>query len=265
MDETFNEEMFKTVKKGGYDKEDVKNQFQILRAASASEKEKLNETIKEKDTKIAELNDKINELEAEISSLKRDIQEKYQSYIDNYNSIGQIIYEAKIQSQKTADEANAKKEKILSEAETLKKSIIEEAKAEALAVLKKAKDDAEEEAKRVKGEVEGELAKGRRQYQKIREKTDGIMGKLNTIQKELMSTFKAIHEISSSEEKSGIVAENEDDNADDLDDFGEVIKEDFTVEIPDDYDAFDTHEIDFKTLSEELEKLSKEDDENTDN
>ena len=49
MDETFNEEMFKTVKKGGYDKEDVKNQFQILRAASASEKEKLNETIKEKE------------------------------------------------------------------------------------------------------------------------------------------------------------------------------------------------------------------------
>ena len=45
------------------------------------------EIIQARDREIEDLKKKLNERDAEIEQLKADIRDKYQSYIDNYESI----------------------------------------------------------------------------------------------------------------------------------------------------------------------------------
>lgn len=51
-------EMFKTAVMGGFDKDDVMEQFQILQDKAADEKVKLEQQIQEKEEKIKELEDR---------------------------------------------------------------------------------------------------------------------------------------------------------------------------------------------------------------
>lgn len=90
-----NEEMFKTTLMGGFDKDDVLRQVQKMKDEAYAEKSKLLLVLKGKDKKIAELTNRMALKEAEIERLERDIREKYQSYIDNYEMISQLVFDAK--------------------------------------------------------------------------------------------------------------------------------------------------------------------------
>ena len=50
----YNEEQFKTTLMGGYDKEDVQNQFRMLKDTAQAEKNRLNSTIEELNKTIEE-------------------------------------------------------------------------------------------------------------------------------------------------------------------------------------------------------------------
>ena len=63
------------------------------------------EMIQARDREIEELKKKLSEREAEVEKLKADIRDKYQSYIDNYESIGSLVYDAKIRSEQMIRDA----------------------------------------------------------------------------------------------------------------------------------------------------------------
>lgn len=169
------DEQFKTTLMGGYDKEDVQNQFKMLKDAAQAEKNKLNTEIEEKNKVIEEKDALIKEKNEEIEKLKKDISEKYQSYIDNYDTIGKIVYETRIEADKMLKEAQESKSKIISGAE-------EEAKAK----IAKAQT-----------EVERTISDGKRRYEVLQEEINELITLVNQVQHKFMKSFKAIHEISS--------------------------------------------------------------------
>lgn len=86
-------EMFKTTLMGGYDKEEVQEQIQKLKDEMAEQQEAYKKQIEEKDARIAELQKRIELKEEYQVRLEEDIKEKYQKYIDNYESIGKLVFE----------------------------------------------------------------------------------------------------------------------------------------------------------------------------
>ena len=91
-------EMFKTTLMGGYDKEEVQEQIQKLKDEMAEQQEAYKKQIEEKDARIAELQKRIELKEEYQVRLEEDIKEKYQKYIDNYESIGKLVFEAQVKA-----------------------------------------------------------------------------------------------------------------------------------------------------------------------
>ena len=91
-------EMFKTTLMGGYDKEEVQEQIQKLKDEMAEQQEAYKKQIEEKDARIAELQKRIELKEEYQVRLEEDIKEKYQKYIDNYESIGKVVFEAQVKA-----------------------------------------------------------------------------------------------------------------------------------------------------------------------
>ena len=83
-------EMFKTTLMGGYDKEEVQELIQKLKDEMAEIQVNYKKQIADRDTKIAELQKRIELKEAYQARMEEDIKEKYQKYIDNYESIGKL-------------------------------------------------------------------------------------------------------------------------------------------------------------------------------
>lgn len=178
-------EQFKTTLMGGYDKEDVLEQFKQLKDTSEAEKNKLL-------LQIDELNKAVKEKDSEIEKLNSDIKEKYQSYIDNYDTIGKIVYETRIQSDKTLKDANAQKDKIISEADT----------------------QAREKVDKAQLEVQKILLDGKRHYEVLQEEINELIMLVNQVQHKFMKSFKAIHEISNTMEDDPFGDIDLDDNGD---------------------------------------------------
>lgn len=168
------DEQFKTTLMGGYDKEDVQNQFRMLKDASQAEKNKLTLEIEEKNKLIEEKDALIKEKNDEIEKLKKDISEKYQSYIDNYDTIGKIVYETRIESDKMLKEATEKKEKMLAEAD----------------------EEAKDKLAKAQIEVDRTISDGKRRYSVLQEEINELISLVNQVQHKFMKSFKAIHEIS---------------------------------------------------------------------
>ncbi len=215
MAETEKEEIFKTTLMGGYDKDDVMRQIQKMKEEAYAEKSKLLLSLKEKDAAMAELRQKLAEKDAKIDSLERDIKGKYQSYIDNYDMISQLVYETRVHSDQVLGSVKAEKEKTLSEAREEAKRCLEAAHKEAEECLTQAKDKArecleaaqkkadqcqtvarEEAQKRLREaqrEVDTKLAEGKKKYAAVQEELNGIVEMINRVQKRFMESYKAVH------------------------------------------------------------------------
>lgn len=103
-----------------------------------------------------------------------------------------------------------------------------------------------------------------KKYAELKEKMDDLLSKFNSLQMEFMETYKAVCELGS--EDSVVIEEVSLDDIpdfldedDDTDDFGAQFVEEVVIEVKDDFDVEDTHEIDFQKLSEELDRLLDED------
>ena len=96
MSENNHEELFKTTLMGGFDKDDVMTKVQNLKDQAYAAQKKLEAKIEENEQEIEKLNRKIREREDKIEELEKNIHEKYQSYIDNYDSISGLVFEAQV-------------------------------------------------------------------------------------------------------------------------------------------------------------------------
>ena len=192
----YNDEQFKTTLMGGYDKEDVQNQFKMLKDNMQSEKNKLLDEIDELKKTIEEKDALVDEKNVEIEKLNKDITEKYQSYIDNYDTIGKIVYEMRIKSDSMIADANRQKDKIISEAEGTAKEKIAKAQADA----------------------DKTLAEGQRRYNVLQEEINELIALVNQVQHKFMKSFKAIHEISNTMAEDTYGSLDMDDSFDEDDD-----------------------------------------------
>lgn len=167
------QEMFKTTIMGGFDKEDVLEQVQKLKDDSASRLAKLKKEMEAKDAKIAELIKRLELKDAQQARLEEEIHNKYQKYIERYDSIGRLVFEAQVKAEDMVAEAQRKSEEIITQAE--------------------------EEAKRrvdsVQSEIDDKLVEGKKKYLAVQDEMNGIVELINQAQKRFMASYKEVHQI----------------------------------------------------------------------
>ncbi len=267
MAEIINEEMFRPAKKNGFDREDVLNKVQAIKEAATIEKnaiqEKLDAALKENE----ELKAKTADLQTEVEKLKKDISEKYQSYIDNYEMIGSLIYDAKVQSKTIISNAEKEKNSMLDKAKAESEAILKDAEAQRRIIVAEAKKTVEDNTARTKAEIDAQVVEAQLRYSCIREKTGKLMDGLNDIQEKILSAFDGIHDIAESDEALKQALEEARAEAAEkaaaLDE--ELEEDDFGFDEPDDedeedLDLEDTHEIEFGQLPDVLGETADNED-----
>ena len=110
-------DMFRTTLMGGFDKDDVIRQFQELKENQYKEKTRLEKELKERDEQLSELSKRLKLKEVQRERLEKEISDKYQKYIDNYDSISGLVFDAKVQANQMLEEAIKKRDEILKEAD----------------------------------------------------------------------------------------------------------------------------------------------------
>lgn len=166
-------EMFKTTLMGGYDKEEVQELIQKMKDEMAEVQVNYRKQLADRDAKIAELQKRIELKEAYQARMEEDIKEKYQKYIDNYESIGKLVFEAQLKSDSMQKEAEEKCSKMIEEAEAEAKRRVES----------------------VQSEIDDKLLEGKKKYLAVQEEMNGIVELINQAQKRFMSSYKEVHQI----------------------------------------------------------------------
>ncbi|MGN0361438.1 MAG: hypothetical protein ACI4ET_01205 [Bilifractor sp.] len=193
-----NEELFKTTAFGGYDKDDVQAELQRIKDNAFEEKTKIGKElsdvrkalgekdaiIREKDEKIKELQEDLDAKDQEILRMEKTIREKYQSYVDNYDTIGSLIYEAKIRAKQIDRETEAEKQRQLAQAE-----------ADARKIRDQAQEDAQKTLAGVQKKIDDMNREGKQQYNAVQEELSQVVEIFNRVQKQFMNSYKAIQDI----------------------------------------------------------------------
>ena len=193
-----NEERFKTTTFGGYDKEEVLQELQKMKENAHAEKAQILRELEEsrrdctrlsrelqvKEAKIAELQDTILSKDRELTELDRTVREKYQSYIDNYETIGSLIYESKIRAKQITRETEEERQKIL-----------DDARSEAARICQEAEGAAQKRLNDVQAEIEDRTAAGRQEFEFVQEELNNALELFSKLQKQFMHSYKSIQEI----------------------------------------------------------------------
>lgn len=166
-------EMFKTTLMGGYDKEEVQELIQKMKDEMAEVQVNYRKQLAERDERIAELQKRIELKDAYQARMEEDIKEKYQKYIDNYESIGKLVFEAQLRSDSMQKDAEEKCNKMIAEAEAEAKRRVES----------------------VQSEIDDKLLEGKKKYLAVQEEMNGIVELINQAQKRFMSSYKEVHQI----------------------------------------------------------------------
>ena len=167
------EEMFKTTLMGGFDKDDVQEKVQKMKDETAQQQLAFKKEIEEKEQKIAELQKRLELKEANQERLERDIQEKYQKYVDNYETLGRVALEAQLRADKMIEETQEKCDKMVADAEAEAKQKIADAELE----------------------IDGKLLDGKKKYLALQEEMSQIVDLINSAQKHFADSYNEVHKI----------------------------------------------------------------------
>ena len=228
MSENNHEELFKTTLMGGFDKDDVMTKVQNLKDQAYAAQKKLEAKIEENEQEIEKLNRKIREREDKIEELEKNIHEKYQSYIDNYDSISGLVFEAQVKAKKLTqetedacrekteetDEACCKKREETNEScrkqrEETKESCAKqrrETKEQCEYMVESARQKGEElaavyeeklqaEAEEIQSHMDAELQKANTRYQKIYAEMETMTSVLEKNRRIFEETFAGIEKM----------------------------------------------------------------------
>jgi len=180
-------EVFRTTLMGGYDKEDVLEQFRNQKGAAAAEKSRLLKELEVKNTEIQELKDQLAKKDVQLEEkdvqlakkdtqmvqLEKEFSDKYQKYTDHFESISRLLVESQIKADETIDQAEQEKERILGEAEA----------------------EAARRVDAVQLEIDEKLADGKRRYVEVQQEMNEIVELINQAQKKFMASYKEVHRI----------------------------------------------------------------------
>jgi cell division septum initiation protein DivIVA len=248
-------EMFKTTLMGGYDKEEVQELIQKMKDEMAEVQVNYRKQLAERDERIAELQKRIELKDAYQARMEEDIKEKYQKYIDNYESIGKLVFEAQLKSDSMQREAEEKCSKMIEEAEAEAKRRVES----------------------VQSEIDDKLLEGKKKYLAVQEEMNGIVELINQAQKRFMSSYKEVHQIINSMPTSlndieDVVEKLEGNSSDEILDTEEEIHLGDTQELDildavddisdlEEFDEEDAEEDEDSKLAMQISKLLSEEDE----
>lgn len=129
--------------------------------------------IEEKEQRIAELQKRLELKEANQERLEREIQEKYQKYVDNYETIGRVALEAQLRADKMIEETQEKCDKMVADAEAEAKQKIADAELE----------------------IDGKLLDGKKKYLALQEEMSQIVDLINSAQKHFADSYSEVHKI----------------------------------------------------------------------
>ena len=105
--------------------------------------------------------------------LEREIQEKYQKYVDNYETIGRVALEAQLRADKMIEETQEKCDKMVADAEAEAKQKIADAELE----------------------IDGKLLDGKKKYLALQEEMSQIEDLINSAQKHFADSYSEVHKI----------------------------------------------------------------------
>ena len=169
-------ELFKTTLMGGYDKDEVAEGLTKLKDEAYAEKTKLLGIIRERDRKLEELTNRLEQKETEIDELHREIREKYQPYIDNYESIARLVYDAQLRANAIEKETEERSGRMMQEAQEESGRMMQEAREESSHMMQEAQEEsgrmmqeAREESGRMTQEAQEESG---RMMQEAREESE---------------------------------------------------------------------------------------------
>ena len=166
-------EMLKTSLMGGYDKEEVQELIQKMKDEMAEAQVNFRKQIADRDEKIAELQKRIDLKDAYQARMEENIKEKYQKYIDNYESIGKLVFDAQLKADSMEKETKEKCDQMIAEAE----------------------EEAKRRVESVQSEIDDKLVEGKKKYLAVQEEMNGIVELINQAQKRFMSSYKEVHQI----------------------------------------------------------------------
>lgn len=225
-------ELIKTTFIGGYKKEEVQELIQRLKDEKAELEADYKKQLAEKEARIAELQKRLELKDEYQFRLEDEIKEKYQRYIDNFDSIGKLVFEAQLKADSIEKEAREKCDKMLSEAE----------------------EEAKQKLESVQSEIDMKLVESENQYHILQEKMSGFEELIEQVQEKVITSCGEMKQIISG---MPVLGSNQAEKI-------QKAEEEYTQEEDNNKEFVDDQEIDFLDAMEdmdELEEFDEEDDE----
>ena len=227
----------------GFDKDEVLDYIRRQEEDANARIAALEKDIRKRDKIISELKNRIVLKDEQVDRMEQDIREKYQKYIDNYNQIGDLVYESKLKGKRIIDDAHMEADRIIAGADS----------------------EAKRRVASVQGQIDQKLTDGKQKYLAVQDEMNEIVDLFNQMQKKFMQSYKEVHEIiqsmpaSLSDINLGVEVDDDEDfdEADlDLKSLGINLDDDFDDDFLDaDEDFDDTKESDRIEDTNELAKM----------
>lgn len=189
------EELFKTTLMGGFDKDDVLAKFRDTKEEAEAAQMKLQEQIRERDRTISELRQLLKTKEEENEQLRKDIKEKYQSYIDNYDSIGKLVFEAKVRAENMDAETRKKCDELLRKTKEECERLVQEARSKEEEVVAVYEEKIERQAAEAQKYMQEQMAKGRENYRIVRKEIEEMVRAMDGLQKGFLESYKKVRAV----------------------------------------------------------------------
>ncbi len=191
-------DMFRTTLMGGFDKDDVIRQFQELKENQYKEKTRLEKELKDREEKLAEMSKRLKLKEVQRERLEKEIAEKYQKYIDNYDSISGLVFDAKVQANQMLEEAIKKRDEILKEADQEANQRLDEAEESSRHQMEEAEREAKRRVQEAQKEADRIVSEAGFRYEALQMQMDEVVDLFGQAQKRFMAAYKEVHQIISS-------------------------------------------------------------------
>ena len=227
---------FKTTLVKGFDKDEVLAYIQKMEDEGYAKDAEYVKALKAKDVRIDELKKRLALKEEQKERLENEIEQKYKKYIDQYDRIGRLVFEAELKADTILEEARKKADQIVADAQT-----------KADQILADAEEKADFRAADVEKEVNEKLAEGKKKYLAVQEEMNGIVELINQAQRRFMQSYKEVHHI----------VQNIPDSLSDID---EDLAEDFAEDFADLEELEDFEGADALKESEASEAAAEETD-----
>ncbi|MDO4489903.1 MAG: hypothetical protein Q4B85_02340 [Lachnospiraceae bacterium] len=166
-------ELFRTTLVGGYDKDDVEKHIQKMKDEAYVNKNRLIQVLKQREQTIQELTGKLNEKELQLRQKERDIKEKYQTYIDNYEQIGRLVYESRVRADRMIIEAREESRRIIEEARTLARRRLDQ----------------------VQEQIDDKLDEGRLKHQAIQKELEDMLELLKQVRNRCLLSYENVEKL----------------------------------------------------------------------